>query len=64
MSAVKEGLAQLARELPEDVTWDQAREALEVLEMYVEAMKDKAEGRTISDDDLRRKFGLPTRSEA
>ena len=54
---MKEGLAQLARELPEDVTWEQAREALDVLEMYVEAMKDKAEGRTIPHAEVMKRVG-------
>lgn len=59
MSAVKEELARLARELPEEATWDEALEALEVRQMLEQSLKAAEQGQTIPVNDVRKRLGLP-----
>lgn len=60
MSTVKTELERMARELPEDATWEDVQEAIYLRQVVERGFKDVKEGRVISTSELRKSLGLPS----
>lgn len=56
MATVKEQVQQLAAALPEDVTWEQVMYAVYVREKIEKGEQAISERRTVSHDEVRRRF--------
>lgn len=56
MSAVKTALMELARQLPEESTWDEVMYRIYVLQKIDAGLKDVEEGRTIAHEDVFKEF--------
>jgi hypothetical protein len=59
MSAVKEELERMARDLPEDATWEDVQEAIYIRQVVDQGLKDVAQGKVRSVDEVRKDYGLP-----
>jgi predicted transcriptional regulator len=59
MSAnVKEEAAKLVRDLPEQATWDDLMYEIYVRQKIEEGLKAADEGRVLSHEEVKRRFGL------
>ena len=58
--SVKEELRKLAERLPPDATWDLVMYEVYVCQKIEEGERAIAEGRSISHEDVRKRFGLKT----
>jgi predicted transcriptional regulator len=56
MNAVKDALMELARQLPEECTWDEVMYKIFVLQKIDAGLKDADEGRTISHEQVFEEF--------
>ncbi len=56
MNAVRDALMELARQLPEECTWDEVMYKIFVLQKIDAGLKDADEGRTISHDQVFEEF--------
>ena len=68
MSTVKQQVQKLADTLPEDATWEQVRYELHVRQQIEEGERAIAEGRTLSHEEVKKRFRTespyrPTRTE-
>ncbi len=61
-SSVKEELRKIAERLPADATWDLVMYEIYVRQKIEEGERAIAEGRSISHEDVRERFGLKTGS--
>jgi len=57
MSAVKERIVDVIRNQPEDATYEEILRELTFEQMIVSGLKDSREGKTISNDEMKRRFG-------
>ena len=57
-TSVKDEVLKLAEKLPLDVTWDQVMYEIYVRQKIEEGERAIADGRTISHEDVRKRFGL------
>ncbi len=58
MSAVKERLEQLAKDLPDDATWEDVMEEVYLQRVVEDGLKDVQEGRVVSSEQIRKDLGL------
>ena len=58
MSTVKEEAERLIRELPDNATWDDLMYEIYVRQKIEEGIKAADEGRILSHEEVRRRFGL------
>jgi len=56
MSAVKERMADVIQNQPEDVTYEEILRELAFERMIAAALKDSREGKTISNEEMKRRF--------
>ncbi len=56
MNAVKDALMELARQLPEECTWDEVMYKIFVLQKIDAGLKDADEGRTIPHEEVFEEF--------
>lgn len=59
MSAVKEELRRLAKELPDDATWDDVMEHVHLMQTIAAGLKASREGKVRSVAEVRKSYGLP-----
>jgi len=57
-SNIKEEAAKLIRELPEQATWDDLMYEIYVRQKIEEGLKAADEGRVLSHEEVKRRFGL------
>lgn len=57
MSAVKERMADVIRNQPEDATYEEILRELAFEKMVSSGLNDSREGKTISNDDMKRRIG-------
>ncbi|MDR3634079.1 MAG: hypothetical protein P4L84_09755 [Isosphaeraceae bacterium] len=57
-SSVKEEARRLAERLPEDATWEDVQYEVYVRQAIEAGLNDSQEGRTVSLNEARRRFGL------
>ena len=60
MSAVKEELRRLAKDLPEDATWEDVQEAIYLRQIVARGLEDVAAGRVRPVEEVRKSIGLPS----
>ncbi|HEY5475561.1 MAG TPA: hypothetical protein VIK11_02495 [Tepidiformaceae bacterium] len=58
-SGIKDDARKLVESLPEESTWDDLMRAIYERLMVEKGVADFDAGRTISNDEVRRRFGLP-----
>ena len=58
MSAVKDQLKRMAKELREDATWEDVMEAVYLQRVVADGLKDLREGRVYSSEEIRKDLGL------
>ena len=58
MANVKEEVQKLAEKLPPDATWDRVMYEVYVRQKIEEGEKAIAEGRTVSHEEVKKRFGL------
>lgn len=58
-SGIKDDARKLVESLPEESTWDDLMRAIYERLMVEKGVADLDAGRTISNDEVRRRFGLP-----
>ena len=56
MSAVKERMTRLIQEQPEDASYEEILKELTFERMIARGLKDSREGRTISDEEMKRRI--------
>jgi hypothetical protein len=49
----------MARDLPEDATWEDVQEAIYIRQVVDQGLKDVAQGKVRSVDEVRKDYGLP-----
>jgi len=57
MSAVKERMADVIQNQPEDATYEEILRELAFEKMIASGLKDSREGKTISNDEMKRRLG-------
>jgi len=57
MSAVKERMADVIQSQPEDATYEEILRELAFERMIASGLKDSREGKTISNDEMKRRLG-------
>ena len=57
-SPVKEIALRIIEQLPDDATWEDLQYAIYVHQAIKAGLKDSREGRTVSHEEVRRRFGL------
>ena len=60
MSVVKERMTELIRAQPEDSSYDEILRELAFEQMIARGLEDSREGRTISDEEMKRKISGPS----
>lgn len=59
-TTIKEEARRLIERLPEDATWEDLQYEIYVRQAIEAGLKDSREGRTVSLEEARRRFGLGT----
>jgi predicted transcriptional regulator len=62
MSNIKEEARRLVKQLPENSIWDDLKHEIYVRQSIEKGLADSKVGRTISVEEVRRKFGLANES--
>ncbi len=57
---IKSEAKRLVEDLPEDATWDDLMYRIYVRQAVEAGLRDSDAGRTVSVDEVRARFGLPT----
>ncbi len=57
MSAVKEQMTEVIENQPEDATYEEILRELAMEHMITRGLKDSREGRTLSNDEMKRRIG-------
>ena len=58
LGSIKEEALQLVERLPPDATWEDLQYAIFIRQKIAAGLKDVSEGRTVSQAEARRQFGL------
>ncbi len=58
-SNIKTRVLETLESLPDDATWDDVMYCLYVRQKIEAGLRDVEEGKTISNDEVRKRFGLP-----
>lgn len=58
-SNIKTRVLETIESLPDDATWDDVMYRLYVRQKIEAGLKDVEEGNTLSNDEVRKRFGLP-----
>lgn len=59
-STVKEEARHLIEKLPDDATWDDLMAEIYARQAIEAGLEDSREGRTVTVEEVRARFGLPT----
>jgi predicted transcriptional regulator len=58
-STIKPEAIRLIEQLPDDATWEDLMHEIYVRQAIEAGLKDSEEGRTVTVDEVRKRFGLP-----